>query len=238
MGVEVAVMAGSAIMGGINASKAASAQKDANRTSEALSREGLALQERQMVMDEDRYARTVEEYDQWKAIFGPLQEDLGTYYNNLTGTSLSNAEVARIQEASQKARDQVNVSLAQSGRTDSGTREYILSTMEYQAEIDKANIRSTAEERALAQKGSFLALGLNQANNISTQQNSIASAMQANTNAQSNLLTGIGANALNTATKQGAIWSSYTNDLQSLLGYGVRTNAFKSTGSVDPVNLF
>jgi len=226
MGIEIAIMAGSAIMGGINASKASSAAGKAQRSSDALSREGLALQKRQMDMTEDQYARTVEEYEKWKSIYGPLQEDLGTYYNNLTGTTLSNAEVARIQDASQKAMQKVSTSLAQSGRTDNAAREYILGTMEYQAEIDKANMRSTAEERAIGAKSNFLALGLNQANNLTARQAGLSNAMQTNSNAQGTLLSNMAAGQKATSALQSGIWSSYTDNLQDLLGYGVRNDVF------------
>ncbi len=231
MGIEIALIA-SAVIGGISANRAAKSAEKAGNQSTALSREGLALQERQLAMEEDRYETVKDEYEKWLKIYGPLQEDLGTYYTNLTGNSLSNPEVVRIQEASQKARDQVTVSMAQSGRMDNAAREHILGTMEYQAEIDKANVRSTAEDRAMLAKTQFLAVGLGQANSLSSQQSNISQSMQQNANAQGNLLTNMGNTAVKTAAVQGAIWSDYTNQLQGLLGYGYRQNAFGSTSSV------
>jgi len=225
MGIETAIFA-SAVIGGISSAKASSDASKAQKGADASSRESLALQERQMNMTEDQYARTVEEYEKWKSIYGPLQEDLGTYYNNLTGTTLSNAEVARIQDASQKAMKKVSTSLAQSGRTDNAAREYILGTMEYQAEIDKANMRSTAEERAIGAKSNFLALGLNQANNLTARQAGLSNSMQANSNAQGTLLNNMAAGQKATSALQSGIWSSYTDNLQDLLGYGVRNDVF------------
>jgi len=192
------------------------------------------------MFDEQRYMESEAEYQKWKSIYGPLQEDLGTYYKNLSGKQLSTREVIRIQDASQKAKDKIKASLAQSGRADSGLEHYLLSQVDYDAEIQKAEKVSTAEERAVAAKTNFLALGLNQANNIKAQQAGTVAAMQSGVNAQGNILAGQASLGVASATAQAGIWSRYGNDVQGLLGYGARmytanqkaTNAANKTDTV------
>jgi len=101
----------SAVIGGASAVYSSNKADKAAKRGEALSRQSLALQQRQQMFDENRYMEAEGEYQKWKSIYGPLQEDLGTYYKNLTGTQLSNREVIRIQDASQKAKEKIKAHL-------------------------------------------------------------------------------------------------------------------------------
>jgi len=225
MGIETALI-GSAIIGGVSANSASKRAAKSSEDAQQLSKQGIALQQREQQFNEQRYMDAQLEYDKWKAIYGPLQEDLGTYFRNLTGESLSNSEVTRIQEASQKSKDKIRVSMAQRGIVDGGLENYLLAQNDYQAELAKADSRSTAEQRAIQSKSEFLAMGLNQANTIKNQQAGITGQLQQGVNNQITGLNNVANIGMQGASQQSGIWSNYGNQLQGLVGYGSRMDAF------------
>ena len=101
-----------------------------------------------------------ERYQHWKDIYGPLQEDLGTYYKNLTGETLSNNEVQKIQMELQQANEQTSNMLAAKGISGSGVEASLLNDNTFKADMLKAQAVATADSRAMAQKTSFLNAGL------------------------------------------------------------------------------
>ena len=102
------------------------------------------------------------QYDDWKEIYGPLQEDLGTYYKNLTGDALAAKNIVQTQEASQRAQQQTDRELAQRGMSGSGLEAQNLMFNQFATEQQKAGIRANADDMANQQKMSFLGLGLGQ----------------------------------------------------------------------------
>ena len=115
---------------------AALANKQADR-SYGLTKEELAFQRQQ--------------YEDWKSIYGPLQEDLGTYFKNLTGETLSQRDLVEIQKASQEAQEAMDKQLAQRGLAQSGLQAESIMRNQLQTSQLKANARATAEERAAQQ---------------------------------------------------------------------------------------
>jgi len=225
----------SAVIGGASAVYSSNKADKAAKRGEALSKQSLALQQRQQMFDENRYMEAEGEYQKWKSIYGPLQEDLGTYYKNLTGKQLSNREVIRIQDASQKAKEKIKAHLAQSGRADSGLEHALLAKVDYDAEIQKAESVSTAEERVVNAKTKFLSLGLNQANIIKGQQANASASMRSGVNAQGNILAGQANAERANAAAQGSIWTNYAGEVQGLLGYGARMYTANNANKTDDV---
>lgn len=234
MGIEIAML-GAAVIGGISSNSAANKAADAQAQSDALTREGMEQQARvlgkQQVMDKQRYMDAEQEYQKWKAIYGPMQEDLGTYYSNLTGETLSNNEVERIQVASQNSRDQITQSMAQSGRANSGLEAELLAQNSYGAELAKAQSRSTADARAIDAKTNFLNMGLQQGNNIQQYQDNIRGDIAQSVYNPSQALASMGQGAVNTANTQNQIWNEYGGQIQGYMGYAAKTGMFDSTGS-------
>jgi len=103
-----------------------------------------------------------EQYTEWKDIYGPLQEDLGTYYKNLTGDNLAAKHIESIQQESQAVQLQIDEELAQRGLAGSGLEAETLRRNIFQTGLAKANIRASAEELAAEKKKGFLGLGLGQ----------------------------------------------------------------------------
>jgi len=103
-----------------------------------------------------------DQYNDWKSIYGPLQEDLGTYFKNLTGNKLAAQHIEAIQLESQKAQTNVDAALAQRGLSQSGLEAQALMQNQFSAASQKANIRANADQLANQQKMGFLGLGLGQ----------------------------------------------------------------------------
>ena len=103
-----------------------------------------------------------EQYADWKSIYGPLQEDLGTYFKNLNGGTLSAPHIQAIQAESQKAQEQINQQLAQRGLSGGGLEAKLLNQNIFSAGMQKAAARASGETLAAQQKLGFIGLGLGQ----------------------------------------------------------------------------
>lgn len=130
-----------------------SGASDASAASTAMTKE-------QLDFDKQRY-------EDWKAIYGPLQEDLGTYYKNLTGSTLSAKHVESIQMESQLAQQQIDQTLAQRGISGGGLEASLTSQNTFGAGMQKAAARASGDQMANEQKMNFLNLGLGQGAQIS-----------------------------------------------------------------------
>lgn len=130
------------------AKKAAEASAQAAEKSYGLTKEELDFQK--------------EQYADWKAIYGPLQEDLGTYFKNLNGGTLSAPHIQAIQAESQKAQEQINQQLAQRGLSGSGLEASLTRQNIFSAGMQKAAARASGETLAVQQKQGFIGLGLGQ----------------------------------------------------------------------------
>lgn len=103
-----------------------------------------------------------QQYADWKAIFGPLQTNLASYYNNLTPDRIE----AQGKQAIELERDQwlsrIEEDFAARGLTDSALAGSAVTDVERQTAVAKANVAATAEAKAAEQKLSFLSLGYGQ----------------------------------------------------------------------------
>lgn len=186
LGAAAAV--GSAAISSSAASSAADAQSAAAAESAQVQREQLEFQKKQ--------------YNDWKEIYGPLQESQAEYYKNLTGKELTGRELEQIQRAGQAANTQIEQSLAQRGMGESGLLADLTNQNIYNTEMQKALSRASAPERAALEKNKFLALGLNQGqgimNQMSNSANGLSQSIIAGGNAQAAGITN-SANAWSTA---------------------------------------
>jgi hypothetical protein len=103
-----------------------------------------------------------EQYDNWKSIYGDLQENLGNYYKNLSPDDYISRGVTAINKEYEVANKQVTTQLAQRGISNSGIAAAALTSLDQQGAAARANVRDTAGEQVNAQKMGFLGLGLGQ----------------------------------------------------------------------------
>ena len=193
----VAVIGGVSAIGG--AMIASSATEKASDAQTASNNKSLALQQDQFEFEKQRY-------DDWKAVYGTLQEDLGTYYQNVTGASLSKFEIENLQLASQKAQDKISTTLAQRGMQGSGVEAQLLGSNIYNTEIAKATVASTADQRAADLKQNFLSIGLGSGNTI-------ANSMAQTSSNMSQIYTHMGNNAITAGQQQASNIMGVANSL-------------------------
>lgn len=107
-----------------------------------------------------------EQYEDWKSIYGSLQENLGNYYNNLNADSLTLKHIEAITREFDIAETQLKQTLAQRGLDDSGMMAAAEVSLASQEALSKANIRANADEIAAQEKMKFLSFGLGQGTQI------------------------------------------------------------------------
>ena len=183
---------GSAVVGGVGSILAGNAQADAMNKATNI---------QQQTLDFNR-----ERYQDFKDVYGNLQEDTAEYFENLTGESISNKEKIAYQEAGQASIDKVRETLAQRGIDGSGLEGQLTSNIIYDTEIKKATSEATSEATAQAQKLNFLNIGLQQ-------EAKIANSIQQGTN---NLANSAIAQGNNSATTIGNVTGFATNVLTAI----------------------
>lgn len=103
-----------------------------------------------------------EQYDDFKEVFGPLQDNLSDYYTNLTPDYYAavGLETAKKEEEALIAR--LDESLAQRGLSDSAVGESIKAQVEIAGSENRAKIRRDSVVQAKEEQRSFLQIGLGQ----------------------------------------------------------------------------
>lgn len=141
-----AIQAGASLIGGAMSSKSAS--KDAKRAANA---------------DKAALAFEQEKYDDWMAVYGDLQSNLGKYYNSLTPEYYEAVGLEAFEKERQTAMTKLNEHFAQAGISPrSGVALSIKSQNEMEAARSRADIRRSAPSMAAEEKRQFLQVGLGQ----------------------------------------------------------------------------
>ena len=142
-GTIAAVTAGASIFGATSASNAASDATDAQSAAEAAA---LDFQKQQ--------------YQDWQDIYGPIQDNLSMYYQNINPDYYEATGLANFQKERQQQLTDLNTSLAQRGLTNSG----LAATVKRENAIDtaeqRAQIRTNATQQAIADQSNFLQIGM------------------------------------------------------------------------------
>jgi len=164
------------------------------------------------------------QYNDWKSIYGPLQEDLGTYFKNLTGDNLSAQHLQAIQEESQKSQQQIDTALSQRGLTGSGLEAKAFMQNNFGTAMEKAKARASSDQLANQEKMNFLGLGLGQGAQMLGINANVANAGAGNFASMAN-------NSLSNATMlQGKVLGMSSDFFGSVAGMGGGT-ASKGTSS-------
>jgi hypothetical protein len=103
-----------------------------------------------------------EKYDDWQGTYGPLQDNLASYYNSLSAESYAAMGLENSQQAFETSMGRINESLAQRGITNTA----VGASIEAQAELghaeERAKIRSDAPRAVAQDQLGFLQVGLGQ----------------------------------------------------------------------------
>lgn len=223
MGIETAII-GSAVLGAASsasaASKASSSANAATAASSAATAEQLAFAK--------------EQYNDWKNVFGDVQDNLAAYYKNLTPDVIEASGIQNINQQYSQANKQITQSLAQRGIAGSGLEGQAMVDLAQKQAQDTATLKIQAPMMAAQEKMKFLALGLNQ-----------GTAAAASVGSAYNTQASLAANQANMYNQQAAssaagIGSSLSSGINSYMSYNAmnQQNALMqsalSAGSVYP----
>jgi len=178
--------------------------EDAADASAAATKASVAMTKEQLEFEKEKYA-------DWEAIYGPLQEDLGTYFKNLTGEDFSAKQIQEIQSASQAAQRQIDTQLAQRGISGSGLEASLTSQNIFGTEMQKAGVRAGADQAVAEQQMGFLGLGLNQGTEM------LSNIGQTSASGASSLM-GFGSSALGASAQMSG---ASTGAMGTIAGFGV-----------------
>ena len=103
-----------------------------------------------------------EQYDDWKDVYGPIQDNLGEYYANLSPDQFEVTGIQALEEEKVRSLDQLTERLAQRGISDSGIAAAAELNMEMDFAQDKASVRANSERAVAEQQLGFLQVGLGQ----------------------------------------------------------------------------
>ena len=101
-----------------------------------------------------------EQYADWENIFGPIQDNLSSYYKHLSADSVASLGIQNIEQSYTQSRQNLDTQLAKRGITNSGATAAGLTSLENTRMLGKAEVRSTAEQTVAQQQLGFLGAGL------------------------------------------------------------------------------
>lgn len=102
-----------------------------------------------------------QQYEDWKNVYGPVQDNLSSYYSNLSPDYYETLGLENFELERNNAMDQLNTYLAQQGLSDSGIATQLRSTADLSAASERAKIRRNAPVQAATDKMNFLSIGMN-----------------------------------------------------------------------------
>jgi hypothetical protein len=134
--------------------------------------------------NDDAQAFEQQKLDDWNDTYGGLQDNLASYYNNLTPEFYETQGLEAFQKEQQVATERIQTSLAQRGIEDSGIAMAIEMQTEQAGAEERATIRAQAPGLAAEEQRSFLQVGLGQNPGESYSRSLANNASNANANAQ------------------------------------------------------
>lgn len=150
------------ILGGITDAVGLTDYKGAERAR----KQAIAVQEKaageSLQIARENIAFQREQYQQWDNVFGDLSNNIKEYLDKNTANSITAQRIATLNTELTKSEKDLTKSLAQRGINASGLEAQALTSMNYQAAAQRANIRATAEDENMQKKMGFLSLGLGQ----------------------------------------------------------------------------
>lgn len=203
------VAGGTAVVGAIagwdSNNRSIKAQESANARATALQSEQLEFQ--------------MQQYEDWKSIYGEVQEDLSTFYRNLNARDILPNELNTIRDIGQKRQEATDKALAQRGLDTSGVSAQNVMQIEHDVHAMQTEATNTADQRVAEQQMQFAGMGLGQGQsllgNMSNSSNRLANTIQQ------------GASAVNQARgQQTALYEQLAG-----LGTGILAGNFKAKPS-------
>lgn len=143
-------VAGATVVGSVVSSKSAS--KAANKAAESNDAATLAT------LEQLDFAK--QQYADWQATYGDIQENLSSYYSNLTPEYYAARGLEAFNQEQQASMTRIEQNLAQRGLGDSPLAASINAQSELNAAESRASIRAGAEDAVSQQRANFLSIGM------------------------------------------------------------------------------
>lgn len=220
---------GSALIG------AASSASSAKSASSAASQQAAASQaatDASLQASREQLEFQKQQYADWESIFGPIQENLSSYYQSLSPDTYAAMGLQNLQQSYTTSKQSLDRALAQRGLSTSGAAAQALTDLESQRMLGGASIRQSAAQEVATQKQNFLALGLGQG---STLQQGVAGAYGniASTNMQAagNAMALQGTYANQAASAYAGIGQSLGSGLSTYMTYNALNRGVNPYGS-------
>lgn len=226
MGIETAII-GSAVLG---AAASATSAKSASKSSSAATASADAAARLQYEASSEQLAFSKQQYDDWQNIFGPIQDNLSSYYKNLSSDSVASLGIQNIEKEYARSSQLLDQSLAKRGITNSGATTQGMTQLESARMLGRAEVQANAPMVAAQQQQGFLSIGLG------AQQQATAGINSAYGN-QINLLGQQAANSISQANNYSNQAAAGYAGIGSSIGQGINTymtyNAYQSQNNLN-----
>ena len=176
VGIAAAVVgAGTAIYGVTQSSKAAGKAADAQNAANATS---AALAQDELEFNKAQYERQMADIDALESIFGPIRQNLASYYSNMTPQRFQIEQKENIELQYERTNKQLEAIFSNNGMYNSGQALNAKMALEVQRETAMGQVQQTAQSQYAAEQSQFLAMGLNEQaakQGVATQQQGLIS---------------------------------------------------------------
>ena len=162
MGIETAII-GAAAVGAVSS---ASSAKSASKASSAATASADSAAALQYQASTDQLEFQKQQYADWESIFGPTQQHLSNYYQNLSPDTVAALGLQNIEKEYSRSTQALDQNLAKRGITNSGATTAGLTQLESARMLGRAEVQANAPAQANAQKAAFLQLGMGQQANL------------------------------------------------------------------------
>jgi len=153
------------IVGGITDAVGLTNHKGERQAAENAARASAnqaALGKESLAMSKDQLAFQRAQYEDWKDIYGTLQEQINDYYMKYDASDVIANKLAQIDQQYSQQEKQLTRSLAQRGLSTSGLEAQGLTQLARGEAAQKSAVRNSAADEAINKRMQFLGLGLGQ----------------------------------------------------------------------------
>ena len=222
-----AAIAGAAVVGaGASYMSAKSASKSSSAATAAASEAAQMQNEASLAQLEFQK----QQYSDWENIFGPIQENLSSYYKSMKPETLSAIGIQNIEKSYNQSKKALDTGLAQRGLTGSGQQAAALTQLETSKMLAKAEVRTNAPQQVAQQQLGFLSAGLGLQSNL---QQGISGAYTNQMNALGNQASNSLAQASNYGQQAAAGYAGIGSSIGSGISTYMTANAYQSQANLN-----
>lgn len=155
-------MSGAAIVGAaaIGAGTSYMSSKSASKSADKAYASADATSQLQYEASMEQLDFQKKQYEDWENIFGPIQDNLSSYYKNMSPDSIASLGIQNIEQSYTQSRQNLDTQLAKRGITNSGATAAGLTQLESSRMLGKAEVRTNAPQQVAQQQLGFLSAGL------------------------------------------------------------------------------